>query len=144
MGYAPDWMRQSYRKVKHMADGGEASLQDIESKEGLAPYGFRHSERAGDPIEVKGKGYNGMLPHKLGGTSTEISSDNGKYDFPLIVPTLSKEERKYLLENDVESKDFMKNMPDGIMRKAEEHAEKRKKSGKNAFATPTELRYPKD
>ena len=29
MGHAPDWMRQSYGKVKKMADGGSADLPDM-------------------------------------------------------------------------------------------------------------------
>jgi hypothetical protein len=136
MGHAPDWMRQSYAKVKHMADGGEANLQSIESDEGLAPYGFRHAERAGDPIEVKGKGYFGMLPHKGGGSSTEISSDNGKMDYPLLVPTLTKEERQHLLDG--------KDPTDAIYEKAEAHANRRLKEGKSPYAKPSELRYPKD
>jgi hypothetical protein len=133
MGYAPDWMRKSYVKVRKLADGG---LQNIESNEGLAPYGFRHAESASEPIEVKGKGYLGNLPHKEGGTSTEISAHGDKGSYPLLVPTLTKEERQHLLDG--------KDPTDAIYDKAEAHAEKRKKSGKNAFATPTELRYPKD
>lgn len=127
MGHAPDWMRQQYGKVKHMADGGEAEL---------APYGFRHAERAGDPIEVKGKGYFGELPNKDGGVSTEISSDNGEYSYPLLVPGLTPEERQHLLDN--------KEPTDAIYEKAEAHAAKRMKQGKSPFASPTELRYPKD
>jgi hypothetical protein len=30
MGHRPDWQRQSYKKVKHMADGGDPSLHDTE------------------------------------------------------------------------------------------------------------------
>jgi hypothetical protein len=128
-------MRQSFAKVRKLADGGDG-FRDIESEEGLAPYGFRHAERAGDPIEVKGKGYNGMLPHKEGGNSTELSRDNGKYDYPLIVPTLTKEEREHLLSGNEAT--------DAIEQKAAAHAAKRKAEGKSVYAQPNELRFPKE
>lgn len=126
MGQAPNWMRQNFGKVKHMADGGEANV---------APYGFRHAERAGDPIEVKGKGFMGEFPSKEG-VSTEISVDNGEYSMPTMVPTLTKEELQHLLDD--------KEPTEAIYKKAEEHAEKRRKDGKSPFASPTELRYPKN
>jgi hypothetical protein len=135
MGYVPDWNRQSFAKVKKLADGGQG-LHDIESDEGLAPYGFRHAERAGDAIEVKGKGFYGNLPHKEGGSSTEISSDNGKYDYPLLVPSLTSDERQHLLDG--------KEPTDAIYEKAEAHAAKRMKAGKSAYAQPNELRFPKE
>ena len=45
MGHAPDWMRQSYGKVKKMADGGSAGLPDIETETPddttVSPYAFK-------------------------------------------------------------------------------------------------------
>lgn len=136
MGHAPDWMRQSFAKVSKMADGGEAEVLNVESADGLAPYGFRHAERAGDPIEVKGKGFLGMLPHKGGGSSSELSADNGEYDYPLLVPTLSKDERQSLLNDE--------DPTDAIYEKAEAHAKKRMSEGKSRYAQPSELRFPKE
>jgi len=46
MGHAPDWMRQSYGKVKKMADGGSVNLPDIESDNApddttISPYAYK-------------------------------------------------------------------------------------------------------
>lgn len=100
---------------------------------GFDPYGIRHSGEG-----VKGKGYFGILPHSSGSYATELSSEsdiNGKnVEYPLIVPTLSKEEINHLLND--------KEPTDEIYRKAEEYARQRLQQGLNPFASPTELRYP--
>jgi len=111
-----------------MAEGG--GLQNIESAEGLAPYGLRHSGEG-----AKGKGYFGMLPHEGGGSSTELSAEHPDIgEYPLLVPTLTREEIDHLLSG--------KKATDNIYFKAEEHAERRKKQGKSPFAHPDELRHP--
>ena len=103
--------------------------------QGIAPYGIRHAEKVSDPIEAKGKGYFGKLPAKGGKTSTEISgSDEEGNSYPLLVPGLTKEEMKSLLD---EKKPTSK-----IYEKAEKHAAKRKAEGKSPFASGSELRYP--
>lgn len=103
--------------------------------QGIAPYGFRHAEKASDPIEAKGKGYFGRLPAKGGKTSTEISASNEKGEsYPLLVPGLTKAEMQRLLDGKT---------PTNVMyEKAERHAEKRKAEGKSPFASNLELRYP--
>lgn len=109
---------------KHFAKGGEAGGQ------GLAPYGVRHSGEG-----AKGKGYFGELPHKSGSPATEISAahpDIGEY--PLIVPTLTREELDHLLSGNPPTED--------IYLKAENHAKQRIGKGKHPFAQPDELRYP--
>lgn len=128
MGHAPDWMRASFSKVKKFADGGDAT--------GLAPHGFRHVESPSDPIEPKGKGYFGELPHKSGGVSTEISTSDESGSYPLLTPNLTKEERQHLLDD--------KEPTEAIYKKARQHADMRRKEGKSPFATPFELRYPKE
>lgn len=106
-----------------------AELKQFNGREGLAPYGLRNS---GDG--VKGKGYFGGLPTKSGHTATEISSENDEGEYPLIVPTLTKKELDHVLSGEKPT--------DEIYDKAESWARTRKKSGKNSFAEPTELRVP--
>jgi hypothetical protein len=106
-------------------DGGLAMR---ETEEGLAPHGMRHSGEG-----VKGSGYFGYLPAS-DGYATEMSAENEGGEFPLLVPTLSKEEIEHLLAG---------NSPtDEIFRKAVEHAERRKKEGKSPYADPTGLKHP--
>ncbi len=57
---------------------------------------------------------------------------------PLIVPTLTKPEIDYLLNNDPRSKTFMSKMPSTIIDKAVDHAVMRMKDGKSPFADPNE------
>jgi Transglycosylase SLT domain len=87
---------------------------------------------------LKGKGFLGELKRPDGTVSTEISVGyeiNGKQiDIPLIVPGLNKKELDYLLKTDIKSKDFFKNMPDGLEEKAIAHAKKRLSDGKSVFA----------
>jgi hypothetical protein len=85
----------------------------------------------------KGTGYLGPMKRAEGGISTEISigtNINGKeVEIPLMVPTLAKNEIKYLLDTPVDSKSFMSNMPQTIIQKAVEHANMRMKMGKSPF-----------
>lgn len=85
----------------------------------------------------KGMGYLGPMKRTDGGISTEISigaNIKGKEtDIPLMVPTLTSKELKYLLETPVNSKQFMKNMPEAIIQKAVDHANMRVNMGKPPF-----------
>jgi hypothetical protein len=113
---------------EYYASGG-ASLKNIESEEGLAPYGLRHSGEG-----AKGKGYFGVMPGKRG-MVTELSTEaEGIGEHPLIVPTLTREELEHLLAGG--------DPTESIYNKARQHAEGRKSKGKEAFAGPSELRYP--
>ena len=90
----------------------------------------------------KGTGFLGVLKRPDGRVSTEISIslddvNNGK-DFPLIVPTLSKDEIKVLLSLDEQSPDFFDKLPKSIVDKAIAHANKRAKEGKSVFADDSE------
>jgi len=82
----------------------------------------------------KGKGYLGELKRKDGRVSTEISIgvelDGKETEIPTLVPTLTKEEVNYLLND---WREGMK-IPEPIVRKAVEHAKKRMKSGLSPFA----------
>lgn len=105
-----------------------ANLSMRETQEGLAPHGMRHSGEG-----VKGSGYFGYLPAS-DGYATEMSAENEGGEFPLLVPTLSKEEIEHLLAGN--------SATDEIFRKAVEHAERRKKEGKSPYADPTGLKHP--
>jgi hypothetical protein len=97
---------------------------------GLAPYGIRHSGEG-----AKGKGYFGLLPNGDGGYSTELSAEtDGSGEYPLLVPTLTREEINYLLAGGKPT--------DSMYEKAERYALERKIVGKSPFAGPTELRRP--
>ena len=103
-------------------------LKRYSTDEGLAPHGLRH---AGD--SVKGKGYFGYLDTAKGYPMTEFSSEDEKGEYPLVVPTLTKEELETLKSE--------KRTPE-IEDKAHSWAETRRKSGKSPFAEPTEMRMP--
>ena len=97
---------------------------------GLKFYGVRH-----DSNTIKGKGYFGELPTSEGKTATEISSyDEKRGDYPLLVPTLTKDEIKHLTSG--------KEPTDAIYDKAERWADTRKEQGRSAFAQPDELKVP--
>ena len=104
-------------------------LRSTGAQQGLAPYGIRHG---GDG--PKGLGYFGALPHKAGGVSTEISSEDDAGEFPLLVPTLSRAEINSLLADEQPS--------DAIYDKAQSWANMRRSKGMSPFAGPTELRMP--
>ena len=91
----------------------------------------------------KGGGFFGLLKRPDGKVSTEISIglDMGgkEVNVPLLVPSLTPEELNYLLQTDVESKDFLKNIPRSIMEKAYIHAQERIKAGISPFALPDEI-----
>jgi hypothetical protein len=82
----------------------------------------------------KGAGFFGVLKRPDGGISTEISVGlpiGGKeMDVPTLVPTLTEDEKNWLLTHDIKEK-----IPDSIMKKAKAHAEKRIKAGKSPFAS---------
>jgi len=103
-------------------------LKRYNTDEGLAPHGLRH---AGD--SVKGKGYFGYLDTAKGYPMTEFSSEDEKGEYPLVVPTLTKEELETLKSE--------KRTPE-IEDKAQSWAETRRKSGKSPFAQPDEPRMP--
>lgn len=112
--------------VPQYAGGG---LVGLESKYGLDPYGIRH---AGD--SVKGLGYFGAIPGRSG-HMTEVSAEDDLGEFPLLVPGLTADEIRHLA-NDGEP-------TEEIYRKAEAHAEKRRKAGRSTFIEQGELRHPK-
>jgi len=132
MGNKPDWVGKSYKKgeILKMADGGD--VQEA-GEVNLNPYGFRHAERVSDPVEVKGKGYFGVMPSSEG-ISTEISADNGEFSYPMMVPGMSEAELNILLKGGKPT--------DAMYDKAEAHARKRIAEGKSPFAGKTELRMP--
>jgi hypothetical protein len=109
-------------------------LLDLISQIGIAPYGFRYIDSPSEMAMPKGKGYFGGLLSGDGGTSTEISASTDIGSFPLLVPTLSKDEVEYLLANQEPTNE--------ILKKAEDFAKQRIAMGLDPFASPFELRMP--
>lgn len=116
------------------------------SKRGPAPYGMRED---GTP---KGEGFFGKIPRtddpKMVSTELSASTDfkvNGRTVlFPLIVPTLTKEQLDYLVSTTgPPNRDDPKAvaMEQEIVQKAEAHARERIAKGKSPFAESNE-RHP--
>jgi len=90
----------------------------------------------------KGNGWFGVLKRPDGGVSTELSADStisidGKERqvlYPLLVPSLSKEEVTSLLSGDKPT--------DAIYRKAEQFAAERVAAGLSPFAGPDDKPQP--
>lgn len=81
----------------------------------------------------KGRGYFGPLSRKDGAISTELSIgtniDGKEQEIPLLVPTLTQDEIGTVLNSK-----SPKDIPRGIIQKAQDHASMRIKSGKSPFA----------
>ena len=90
----------------------------------------------------KGTGWLGELPLKMPdgstGVATEYSVQSGavtvdgrQVDFPSLVPTLTAEERKMMIEDIIPNN---RPPPENVMQKAIEHAKKRLAAGQSPFA----------
>ena len=92
---------------------------------------------------IKGLGFLGEMPHKLGGYSTELSITTGDVEdgkdvlIPTMIPTLSKDELNYLLTTKYNPRNRTR-MDDVIFQKAVDFARQRKAKGLPYFATPEE------
>ena len=132
--------------IKAYTSGGELPPEEAppvnRAEGGLAQYGLLHSGQG-----AKGKGYfgpmssqdigdGGPVDYSLGAQpySTELSAENDEYEYPTMVPGLTREELDHLRAGHEPT--------DDIIRKAEAHAEKRRASGRSPFSQPDELRYP--
>ena len=86
----------------------------------------------------KGRGFYGELQRPDGDVSTEISIGldfgGGETEIPLLVPTLTADERNWLLTNEPEPG----RIPQTIIDKAAEHAISRMQKGQGPFATDQE------
>ena len=112
-----------------MADYGKLDPNALANAlRGVAPYGFRHVESLNEVSLPKGTGWMGKLPNQAGGVSTELSASNDNGSFPLLVPTLTKEEVAHLLANKEPTAD--------IYRKAEAFAKYRQEQGQSPFISP--------
>lgn len=78
---------------------------------------------------LKGPGWLGNLKHSNGKTSTELSIEVDGEDIPSLVPTLNKEEVDHMLSG--------KRPTSEIVRKAVEHARKRRAEGKSPYKEGT-------
>jgi len=85
---------------------------------------------------VKGPGWLGALRRKDGGYSGELTIGvdwgQGETYIPLLVPGLTDDEVRYLLDGN----DNPKTIPESIMRKAVEHAQNRIRQGLSPYAQP--------
>jgi hypothetical protein len=121
--------------------GNEAMRREVEAeeaaKEKLLQSGRMVEGRLSDGT-VKGDGYFGRLTASDGTklshvttTSSKVKVNNKEIEFPLLVPTLSKEEVNTLINEIVPNNKYV---PDAIFNKAVDHANKRIKAGKSVFA----------
>ena len=92
----------------------------------------------------KGKGFLGVLPTKGGGVATEYSvgvrleANNGQEtDIPTLVPTLTKQEIDLMVNDIIPNR---KKVPQKILQKAVDHANKRVRAGKSPFLEPGETK----
>jgi hypothetical protein len=87
----------------------------------------------------KGDGFLGVLPRADGKVSSEISVgvkiDGKEVEIPTLVPTLTADEKQWLLSNDVSDP---KKIPSAILDKAVAYAKPRLAAGKSPFAQPDE------
>jgi hypothetical protein len=104
-------------------------LNILGTGDGIAPYGLRH----GTPT-AKSKGYFGLLPASGGRVSSEISAESDVGEYPLMVPTLNREELGVLLSGGRPT--------DAIYQKAEAWAKRRQEGGQSPFAGGSDYRYP--
>lgn len=85
----------------------------------------------------KGNGFLGAIQRPDGKVSSEISVgvniDGKEVDIPTLVPTLTKAERDFLINNDISDP---KKIPASIIQKAVDHARPRLAAGKSPFAGP--------
>ena len=100
-----------------------------ESQQGVAPFGMRH-----DSFSPKGKGYFGALRNPNGGVSTEVSANMDGFEFPLLVPTLTKDEINQVMLGE--------SIPESVYAKAYKYAMDRQAQGLSPFAGAPDLRVP--
>lgn len=102
---------------------------------GAAPTDFG-TRADGSP---KGKGFLGVLKRPDGSVSSEISIgvniDGKEVEIPTLVPTLSKSERDWLVNNDISDPS---KIPSSIVSKATSFARTRIKAGQSPFASDNE------
>jgi len=107
----------------------DKAKEPSDKKVSVKNYGLREDNTQ------KGQGYFGPLSRPDGNISTELSIgvniDGKDLEIPSLVPTLSLEERNYLLSG--------KSPTETIVRKAVDHAKMRLAEGKNPFAQKEDL-----
>jgi len=93
-----------------------------------------YGPRTGGAAGMKGLGYFGPVSRPDGDVSTELSAEAEGINFPLMVPTLTRQELDHILSGGSPT--------DEIYRKAYMHAIERGRSGKDPFATQYDTRSP--
>ena len=121
--------------MQAVANANEALEKERAAVEigGPERYGKRNDGTA------KGRGYFGEIQLPNGGVATEYSVgveiDGKETEIPTLVPTLTKDELKTMVEDVIPNG---KKVPDEIVKKAAEHAKARMKSGLSPFASNLE------
>jgi len=117
-------------------DGSAKTVKDVynnlKDRAGISRHSIENPTNYGNRKDgsTKGKGFLGELKRPDGKVSTELSIgvnfDGKQQEIPMLVPTLTKQEIDYLLNDGKPT--------DAIVKKAVEHARKRVKEGKPVFS----------
>lgn len=135
--YDPSAIRQGARAEQLAASGytGDASLVDMGPHD-ASTFGARPDGT------TKGLGYFGALKRPDGKISTELTSewtvDGKNIAMPLIVPTLTRKELDYLLQDKAGQPEIMQSIAD----KAFAHGMERIRAGKSPYASAGEQKLP--
>lgn len=121
------------------AAGGVAQLARAAASSVTSPAVNRQSwDRRADG-SPKGDGFFGVIQRPDGTVSSEISVgvniDGKEVEIPTLVPTLTPEERDWLINNDISDPS---KIPPAIIQKAVDHARPRLAAGQSPFAQPGE------
>jgi hypothetical protein len=113
-------------------------LEDMyrpEDQTGIAPNGLRYMESSTDQVTPKGDGYMGAIPvPQDNAIATEQSASDEKGQYPLLVPTLSREE--------VDQVNSGQEVPQSVVEKATAYRNMRESQGQSPFADRVSLKVP--
>lgn len=105
-----------------------SGLRPLGKNEGVDTYGQLQGQ-----LGVKGRGYFGPVK-AIEGYMTELSTEDESGAYPLVVPTLSKDELTLLGKGEVPTPE--------IYKKARAHADLRRAQGLDPFSDNTGLTFP--
>lgn len=143
---APQWFKDAYHAGladRKMGNNKTVRPPDVSDIQVINPDKSTWGKRADG--SNKGEGYLGVLQRPDGQVSSEISISTdaiGGKDFPLIVPTLTRDELDQILSIPVDDPKFFQKVPRSAIQKAEKFAEQRVKAGLSPFAGPQDRKTP--
>lgn len=86
---------------------------------------------------AKGTGWMGEIQRPDGTVMTEVTTgvniDGKEVDIPLITPRATKGDLEYLKKADIKGKNFYKDMPEGLLDRAVDHAVDQMKNKKSVY-----------